>query len=184
MKRHEVKWSRTAVMAVAAGMVVTIAIGALAPGLAAWWMERARKTVELAFSASDAALSGRVSTWQAIASFITGHPVRALFGVGYKTLPYSDVLGRPVIADNTYLSTLIETGIAGLAALCALHVAILRATYRVARSADTTAAFYGTWAFSFWVGEMVQMSAADLLTYWRLLPVFFFVIGIAILKGR
>jgi hypothetical protein len=28
------------------------------------------------------------------------------------------------------------------------------------------------------------MSAADLLTYWRLLPVFFFVIGIAILKGR
>jgi O-antigen ligase len=89
-----------------------------------------------------------------------------------------------VIAYNTYLSTFIETGIAGLASLCALHVAILRATYRVARSADRTAAFYGTWAFAFWVGEMVQMSAADLLTYWRLLPVFFFVIGIAILKGR
>jgi O-antigen ligase len=184
LKRREVKWTRTAAMAVAAGMVVAVAVGALAPGLAAWWMERARKTVELAFSASDAALSGRVSTWQAIASFIAEHPVRALFGVGYKTLPYSDVLGGPVVADNTYLSTLIETGVAGLAALCALHVAILRATYRVARSADRTVAFYGTWAFSFWVGEMVQMSAADLLTYWRLLPVFFFVIGIAILKGR
>jgi O-antigen ligase len=184
LKRCEVRWIRTAATVVAAGVVVVLALGWLAPGLAAWWMARARKTVELAFSASDAALSGRVSTWQAIISFIIEHPARVLFGVGYKTLPYSDVLGHPVIADNTYLSTLIETGVAGLAALCALHVAILRATYRVARSAERTAAFYGTWAFSFWTGEMVQMSAADLLTYWRLLPLFFFVIGIAILKGR
>jgi len=68
--------------------------------------------------------------------------------------------------------------------LCALHVAILRTTYRAARSVDPVTAFYGVWAFSFWVGEVVQMGAADLLTYWRLLPVFFFIIAIAVLKAR
>ena len=106
-----------------------------------------------------------------------------LMGIGYKTLPYSDVLGSAVIADNTYLSTFIETGVAGLAALVALHVSILRATARAAKSPNAPAAFYGAWAFAFWTGEMVQMAAADLLTYWRLLPVFFFVIGMAVLKS-
>lgn len=183
-RRRQVKWIRAALAMLAALAAVAVIVSSLAPGLAQWWVQRAQKTVELAFSASDAALSGRVSSWQTIASFTVEHPVRALLGVGYKTLPYSDVLGRPVIADNTYLSAFVETGIAGLAALCALHIAILRATYHAARSANPTAAFYGLWAFSFWVGEMVQMGAADLLTYWRLLPVFFFVIGMAVLKAR
>ncbi|MGA3023376.1 MAG: O-antigen ligase family protein [Bryobacteraceae bacterium] len=184
VRRQQVKWFRTAVAALAALTAVAVVVSSLAPGLTQWWVQRVQKTLELAFSASDAALSGRVSSWQMIASFTVEHPVRALLGVGYKTLPYSDVLGRPVIADNTYLSAFVETGIAGLAALCALHVAILRATYRAARSVNPTAAFYGLWAFSFWVGEIVQMGAADLLTYWRLLPVFFFVIGMAVLKAQ
>jgi O-antigen ligase len=184
LRYRQVKWFRTAVFALAGLAAVSVAVSSLAPGLAQWWLERAQKTLNLAFTASDAALSGRVSSWQTIASFTLEHPVRAMLGVGYKTLPYSDVLGRPVIADNTYLSTFIETGIAGLAALCVLHLAILRATFRAARSADPSAAFYGTWAFSFWVGEIVQMGAADLLTYWRLLPVFFFVIAMAVVKAR
>jgi len=181
---RDVKWSRALIGACAAGVLVAVAVGSLAPGLIAWWWTRAQTTLQLAFSASDAALSGRVSSWSIIGSFVVDHPMRALLGVGYKTLPYSDVLGRPVVADNTYLSALIETGIAGLAALCALHFAILRATWRAARSSDSSTAFYGVWAFSFWVGEIVQMSAADLLTYWRLLPVFFFVIALAVVKAR
>ncbi len=184
VRRQEVKWLRTAAAVLAAGLIVSMVVSSLAPGLAQWWWQRAQKTLDLVFSASDAALSGRVLSWQTIASFTMAHPLRAILGVGYKTLPYSDVLGQPVIADNTYLSAFIETGIAGLAALCALHVAILRATWRSARSLDPATAFYGLWAFSFWVGEIVQMGAADLLTYWRLLPVFFFVIGIAVLKAR
>jgi hypothetical protein len=184
VRRRQVKWLRSGVAVLAAGMMVAVVVSSLAPGLAQWWLLRAQKTFELAFSASDAALSGRVSSWQTIASFTMEHPVRALLGVGYKTLPYSDVLGQPVIADNTYVSAFIETGIGGLAALCALHFAILRATFRAVRSANPAAAFYGLWAFSFWVGEMVQMGAADLLTYWRLLPVFFFAIAMAVLKAR
>jgi O-antigen ligase len=182
--RREARWLRTALAVAAAGVIVAVVVSSLAPGLAQWWWHRAQTTVEMAVGGDDAALSGRVSSWRTIASFTIEHPVRALLGVGYKTLPYSDVLGRPVVADNTYLSAFIETGIAGLAALCALHVAILRETFRAARSANPAAAFYGLWAFSFWVGEMVQMSAADLLTYWRLLPVFFFVIAMAVLKAR
>ena len=36
-----------------------------------------------------------------------------MFGIGYKTLPYTDYLGSPVVADNMYLSLLVETGVAG-----------------------------------------------------------------------
>jgi len=184
LRWRDVKWVRAMIGACAAGLLVAIVVGLVAPGLAAWWWARAQTTLKLAFSASDAALSGRVSSWSIIGSFVIDHPVRALVGVGYKTLPYSDVLGRPVVADNTYLSAFVETGVAGLAALCALHFAILRATWRAAHSSDASTAFYGAWAFSFWAGEIVQMSAADLLTYWRLLPVFFFVIALAVVKSR
>ncbi len=37
-----------------------------------------------------------------------------LLGVGYKTLPYSDFIGAKAVGDNTYLTLLAETGIAGL----------------------------------------------------------------------
>jgi O-antigen ligase len=185
LQRREVKWIRTALPLLGAVVVAAILVSSLVPGLAERWLQRAWQTFELAFSGNNAALSGRVASWQTILTFATEHPFRGLAGVGYKSLPYSDVLGQPLIADNTYLSTWIETGIGGLAALLALHVAILRATYRAARSANPSVAFYGLWTFSFWVGEAVQMAAADLLTYWRLLPVFFFVIGVAVLKvGR
>jgi hypothetical protein len=180
--RREVKWLRTGFTLLGAGVVAAILVSSLVPGLAERWLQHARQAFDLAFSASNTALSGRVASWQTIVTFATEHPFRALSGVGYKSLPYSDVLGQPVIADNTYLSTCIETGIGGLAALCAVHAAILGATYRAARSSNPTVAFYGVWTFSFWVGEAVQMAAADLLTYWRLLPVFFFVIGLAVLK--
>jgi len=184
LHRDRIRWVRAGLATVAALSLVAGGLATLAPGMTAAWLEHARKTIELALAGSDIALSGRVLSWQVIGQFIVEHPVRTLFGVGYKTLPGSDVLGRPVIADNTYLSTLMETGIAGLIALCALHLAILRETYRAARASDPDAAFYGTWSFAFWMGEMVQMSAADLLTYWRLLPVFFFVIGLAVVRSR
>jgi len=130
------------------------------------------------------AFSGRLSTWQAIAAYTAQHPVQVLFGVGYKTLAYSNVLGETTIADNTWLSTFIETGVAGVAVLIALNLAVLRATFRAARSSNEHAAFHGSWAFAFWVGEMVQMFSADLLTWWRLLPIVFFVIAMAVLGAE
>ncbi len=75
-----------------------------------------------------------------------------MFGVGYKTLPYSGFIGRRVVSDNMYLSILVETGIVGLAALLVLNFAILRAGYVAARSGDPERSFYGTWIFCFWTG--------------------------------
>ena len=117
--------------------------------------------------------SGRLETWRAIANFIAAHPWQTLAGIGYKTLPYTHHLGRPVIADNMYLSTLVETGIFGLVALLAMNVSILRASLRVAKGGS----FFGRWMFCFWTGEMFQMLLGDVLTFWRVLPACFWVLA-------
>ena len=67
--------------------------------------------------------SGRFESWRLLARFLGEHPWHALFGIGYKTLPYSTYLGRTVIADNMYLSMLVETGVIGLAALVTIATA-------------------------------------------------------------
>lgn len=176
---RDVRWFRVTIAFPAGAIVAAVLAFAIAPSFTLAWGQRLQHTVELASAAADTAVSGRLSTWDTIASFALAHPLRIATGVGYKTLAYSDLLGREVIADNAWVSTLVETGLAGLAALIALNVAILRRTWRAARSTDARAAFYGTWAFAFWTGEMVQMCAADVLTWWRLLPALFFVIGMA-----
>ena len=79
-----------------------------------------------------------------------------------------------------YPSLLVETGIAGLAALVWLNLSILRASARAAGSADPQRAFCGLWMLCFWTGQVVQMASGDLLTYWRVLPVYFFVLARAV----
>ena len=76
-----------------------------------------------------------------------------------------------------YLSLLVETGILGLASLAWLNVAILRASRRAARNTDPSTSFLGTWMFCFWVGELMQMTSGDLITYWRVLPFYFWVLA-------
>ena len=145
----------------------------------AYWM-RLSASAEYFFSSPEGVLSGRLASWRTLAAWIAAHPWQTLFGIGYKTLPYTDYLGTPVIADNMYLSLLVETGIAGLAALVWLNIAILRASRRAARNADPLRAFYGTWMLCFWAGETVQMASGDILTYWRVLPVYFWVLALAV----
>ena len=114
-----------------------------------------------------------------LGGYLMANPWRALLGVGYKTLPYSDFIGTKAVGDNTYLTLLAETGIAGLLAVVAVNVAILTCAYRAARSSDSVRSFTGAWMFCFWAGQSVQMLSADLLTYWRVLPVYFFVLALA-----
>jgi O-antigen ligase len=129
--------------------------------------------VDRLFIAPDSVLSGRLESWSTIAGFIAQHPWQTLFGIGYKTLPYTEYLGRPVIADNMYLSLLVETGLLGLIALMGLNAAILMTCWRAMRRGS----FYGRWMFCFWTGEIVQMLTGDILTYWRVLPVYFWVLA-------
>ncbi len=63
--------------------------------------------------------------------------------------------------------------------MIALNVAILRRSYRAAHSTDDLRSFCGLWILCFWSGQAVQMLSADLLTYWRILPVYFFVLALA-----
>ena len=128
------------------------------------------------FASPDRILSGRLESWGTLGAFITDHPWQTLLGIGYKTLPQTDYLGKPLIADNMYLSMLVETGVYGLAALLGLNIAILMASWRALRAGS----FYGKWMFCFWVGEVFQMLSADILTYWRVLPVYFWVLAQAV----
>ena len=144
-----------------------------------YWL-RLSLSAEFLFSSTEGVLSGRVASWRTLLAWMSDHPWQLLTGIGYKTLPYTSHLGQPVVADNMYLSLLIETGIAGLAALLWLNLSILRASLRASRSADRHRSFLGCWMFCFWAAESVQMFSGDLLTYWRVLPIYFFVLGLAV----
>jgi O-antigen ligase len=128
--------------------------------------------------------SGRLESWRLLLRFVAAHPWHAIFGIGYKTLPYSDYIGQKVISDNMYLSMLVETGIIGFAALVRFNIAILSTARRIARTANPDASFFGAWMFCFWLGQCVQMFSADLLTYWRVLPVYFLVLAWAVRASR
>lgn len=174
--RRRVRVARLAV-AVAAAALVTARVF---PAFAQMYWLRLSATAEYLFSATEGVLSGRVASWRALGQWIAAHPWETMFGIGYKTLPYTDRLGTPIVADNMYLSLLVETGVAGLAALIWLNIAILRAASQASYSANSRRAFCGTWVLCFWAGEAVQMASGDLLTYWRVLPVYFFVLSLAV----
>lgn len=145
----------------------------------AYWL-RLSTSFSYFFESPNAILSGRIHSWGVLTQFLIAHPWHAIFGIGYKTLPYSDFIGQTVIADNTYLSVLIETGLGGLAALLIWNVAVIRASYRAANSGDSERSFCGAWMLCFWAGQIVQMFSADLLTYWRVLPVYMCVLALAV----
>ena len=172
------RWQKSPAMIVLV-LAIPAAAGIFAlalPEVAGAYWTRIGLTLDRLLIAPDSVLSGRLESWSTIAGFIAAHPWHTLFGIGYKTLPYTEYLGRPVIADNMYLSLLVETGVLGLAALLALNGAILVTCWRALRRGS----FYGKWLFCFWLGESVQMLTGDILTYWRVLPVYFWVLAQAV----
>jgi O-antigen ligase len=184
LNRRRIRLGRFFVALAGAALAGGLALRALLPSFAgafagAYWM-RVSTSVEYLFSETEGLLSGRVESWRAVLGFLAQHPWHALFGVGYKTLPYSDYLGRTVITDNMYLSLLAETGIVGLGAMLWLSLQILRSARRASGSPDPQRRFFGSWILAFWVGQMAQMFTGDLLTYWRVLPLYFWVLAVAV----
>jgi O-antigen ligase len=161
------------------GGAAAILFGLLPIFARAYWL-RLSQSFAYIFEAPDAILSGRVHSWLLLLQFLEAHPWHAILGIGYKTLPYSDFIGQRAIADNTYVSMLVETGIVGLGALIVWNIAVIRASYRAAKSEDPRQSFCGTWMLCFWSGQIVQMFSADLLTYWRVLPVYMCVLALAV----
>ncbi len=118
------------------------------------------------------ASSGRFETWSRVLSIMAENPQYLLFGVGYKTLPYTRLFHSEIITDNGYLNLLLETGILGLAGFLFFCAAVFRTFYRLARIGRGSSVFWSTLLFSFWCGECVQTLAADAYTYWRNMAVF------------
>ncbi|MGH9559448.1 MAG: O-antigen ligase family protein, partial [Bryobacteraceae bacterium] len=182
MERKRPVVRRVALWMGGALVALLIALFRFFPAYAEVYWLRLRVSLGWALASNGVVLSGRVESWQTLAAFLIAHPWHAILGIGYKTLPYSNFIGQPVVADNMYLSTLVETGIAGLAALIAMNFAILRAGYRTARSIDSRKSFFGTWIFCFWIAESAQMLSADVLTFWRVLPLYFWTLAMAVRK--
>lgn len=180
LHRARIRWRRllvTGALATAAVVLLTVAV---LPVFAQLYWTRVFNSFRYFVESPNSILSGRLDSWLYLLQFVSLHPLYALLGVGYKTLPYSQFLGKTVIADNSYLSLFIETGVLGLAAMLALSLGILKASRRAARSTEPAASFFGTWIFCFWCGEMAQMMSGDILTYWRVLPLYFWVLAMAV----
>ncbi|HUB82341.1 MAG TPA: O-antigen ligase family protein [Bryobacteraceae bacterium] len=169
--RRRVPLLRVLLLAAAAAL----ATWCIFPAFAQAYWARLTASTEFLLTSTNGVLSGRLTSWQTLGAWIAAHPWQAFFGIGYKTLPYTQYLGSPVVADNMYLSLLVETGAGGLAALIWLNIAILRAAARSARRS-----FFGVWMLCFWSGQAVQMASGDLLTYWRVLPVYFWILALAV----
>jgi O-antigen ligase len=163
--------------------IAAMVVRATLPAFSANYWSRIAASFQYASSSPDNVLSGRLTNWQLLGDFLMRQPWTAVFGIGYKTLPYSDYIGAKVVADNTYLQLLVETGIVGLISFLKLNASILQAGLRAARSTRTIARIFGEWIFCFWAGEAVQMLSGDLITYWRVLPLYFWVLAIAAREG-
>lgn len=170
------RWFRIRKLALVAGLaaLTMVVLWRAAPEFAASYWGRLMFSLSDLGARPDRVLSGRLASWETLAGFAGDHPGQVLVGIGYKTLAYTEHLGQPVIADNAYVSALIETGLLGLCALIALNAAILAAAWRAAKGSN---AFFGRWMLCFWAGEMVQMLSGDILTYWRVLPFYFWVLA-------
>ncbi len=180
LHRSSIRWRKAVAL-----LASSVALGAAAgyyflPDLVTMSWRRLSFSAVYFFDYGEAVFSGRFESWRMLGRFLAAHPWHAIFGIGYKTLPYSDYVGQSVIADNMYLSMLVETGVIGLAALVWFNFAILGAARRAALHVNPRASFFGTWIFCFWVGQCFQMLSSDLLTYWRVLPVYFLVLALAV----
>jgi hypothetical protein len=180
LNRKRIRILRIVAILIPGAGAAALLIGNLFPQfLEAYWL-RLSASAEYLTTATEGVLSGRVASWRILIGWLSAHPWQAWVGIGYKTLPYTNYLGAPVVGDNMYLSVLVETGVVGLAALLWLNITILRDSSRAAHAADPTRAFLGTWMLCFWSGQMVQMFSVDLLTFWRVLPLYFWVLALAV----
>ncbi|MFL6446646.1 MAG: O-antigen ligase family protein [Bryobacteraceae bacterium] len=172
---------RSALFLVGCAVLCPALVYVVFPSFAQSYLSRLFQSLAFIWSTPNGVLSGRVDSWAHLTRFLADEPWRVFFGIGYKTLPYSDLLGSSIIADNTYLSLLIETGVGGLLLLLLLNLEILKKGLVAFRSSSAQRSFFGEWIFCFWIGELVQMTSGDLITYWRLLPLYLWVLAMAVL---
>jgi O-antigen ligase len=173
---REVKLHRAALLLAVLGIPV-IFLRYYSPGLWDYLLSARLGDLAQLFVDPNLASSGRFDTWNTVVSIVAAHPQYLLFGVGYKTLPFTRLFHQPIITDNGFLNLLLESGIAGLSAFLFFSGAVFRTFLRVARENSGVSPFWGAVLFSFWCGEWAQMMAVDAYTYWRNMVVFVAMMG-------
>jgi O-antigen ligase len=178
-RRSWASHARTAAGALAIALAAPGAAFLAAPEFTSSYLLRFGYTAWRSVGDPLRALDVRADTWARLLETLADHPARLLLGAGYKTLALPSAAGGPLIVDNQWLTALGETGLLGVAALAILIAAILHGSWRAARGASATAALLGAWSFCFWSGQLVHMLFVDLMTYWRVLPVYLAVLALA-----
>ncbi len=130
------------------------------------------------------ASSGRFETWARVLAIVRDHPLYLLFGVGFKTLPFTRLFHEEIITDNGFLNLLLETGLLGFASFVFFSVAVFRTFLNLARRSQGIVAFWGAALFSFWCGEWIQMMAVDAYTYWRNMTVFLALMALTVSRAE
>lgn len=149
-------------------VLCVIIFGFVLPGLNVGLLNRVLSTVDLASSGEwNAAMSGRLQVWQVGWHVFLTHPI---FGIGYKCLPELFLMG-----DNNYLTMLAEGGIVGAIIWVFWLGVVTSGTYRLARKH-----WLGEYLFAVWLAMLVNMATADIMTYWRTLPLFFALLGVGL----
>lgn len=174
---RRVRWGR-AFLLLGALSVPVIALWFISPELWDYLLSSRLGNLDQLFIDPNLASSGRFDTWTLALSLLAGHPQYLLFGVGYKTLPFTRLFHGALIMDNGFLNLVLETGIVGLGGFLFLSARIFATFLRAAGQRTGESAFWGAALFSFWCGEWVQMMAVDAYTYWRNMVVFLAVMGI------
>ncbi len=147
--------------------------GPLEKGLQILHMRVDTVGISAAFSGRwDVATSNRLSNWAEYAKLIGDNPVT---GIGYKTL----FVGKGIPPDNTYLGTLVETGIVGLAALLGFLVSMLRGLIVGSRSYPPALL-----VLALWIGCIVEGVTNDFLTFWGTTPALMAMTGAVITACR
>jgi O-antigen ligase len=178
--RRKTLAGRSVVTLLALLLVVAAAGVLIAPQLLLPYGSRLQYSAVEFFSNPNEVLSQRLDTWSELAGFIAGHPAQVLLGIGYKSLPYTNYFSREMVADNMYLAMLVETGLPGLLALLLFCAALLAGARRMAHDQSDAVAGLGRFLFCFWLGEMAQMLSGDILTFWRVTPVYLAILGLAL----
>lgn len=117
---------------------------------------------------------GRLTYWKESLSFVYTHIWSLIVGVGYYGVTYaSATFGYPMYTDNDYISAILEQGILGLLAFISfVFSSIFIACKRLSRGS------FSWLVLSLWLSEAAQAFTGDVFTFWRSLPILFFITGI------
>lgn len=165
------RWRRTLILFVALALPFAL-LAFYFPEVWGYFLGHRLGSLTLLLSDPNSASSGRYDVWAQIAFILYQYPHYFVLGIGYKTLPFTKLFKSGIVADNGFLSLLLETGIMGLSGFIAFLIATLKEFWKLSKSRNNKISYWATFLFAFWCGQCVQLLAVDSYTFWRNMVVY------------